>query len=45
MFTWILKKVNGGAWTGFIWLWIGTGGRHECGNENMSPIKCGEFLD
>jgi len=45
MFTWILKKVNEGAWTGLIWLWIGTGGRHECGNEPLSSIKCGEFRE
>jgi hypothetical protein len=25
---WILKKWNAGVWTGFIWLRIGTGGRH-----------------
>jgi len=23
---WIFKKCDGGAWTGFIWLRIGTGG-------------------
>ena len=25
---WIFRKWNVGAWTGFIWLGIGTGGRH-----------------
>jgi len=25
---WIFKKRDGEPWTGFIWLWIGTGERH-----------------
>jgi hypothetical protein len=25
---WIFRKWNGGAWTGLIWLRIGTGGGH-----------------
>jgi len=25
---WILRKWNGGAWSGFIWFRIGTGGGH-----------------
>ena len=45
MFKWLYKKVNEGAWTGLNWLWIGTGGRHEYGNEPLSSTKCGEFLD
>jgi hypothetical protein len=35
-----------GAWTGLIWLRIGTGGGCcECGNELSGSIKCGEFLE
>jgi hypothetical protein len=36
-----------GAWTGLIWLRIGTGGARfcECGNEPSGSIKRGEFLD
>ena len=35
-----------GAWTGLIWLRIGTGtGLCECCNETLDSIKCGEFLD
>ena len=45
MFKWLFKKLNEGAWTGLNWLWIGTGSRHECGNETLSSIKSGEFLD
>jgi hypothetical protein len=42
---WIFKKWDG-AWTGLIWLRIGTGdGSCECGNEPSGSIKCGEFLD
>jgi hypothetical protein len=26
IFNWIFKKWDGGAWTGLIWLRIGTGG-------------------
>jgi len=34
------------AWSGLIWLRIGTGDRHcEYGNEPLGSIKCGEFLD
>jgi hypothetical protein len=41
-----LHEVERGAWTGFIWLRIGTGGGQcECGNEPSGSIKCGEFLD
>jgi len=43
---WIFKKWDGEAWTGFIWLRIGTvAGSCECGNESLVSIKCGEFLD
>ena len=42
---WILKKWDR-AWTGSIWLKIGTGGGLcECGNEPSGSIKCGEFRD
>ena len=39
---WIFKKWDGGAWTGLIWLRIGT---CECGNEHSGSTKRGEFLD
>jgi hypothetical protein len=44
---WIFGKWDGGgAWTGSIWLKIGTGGGLcECDNESLGSIKCGEFLD
>jgi len=32
-----LPQVDRGAWTGFIWLKIRTGGK-------LGSIKCGEFL-
>ena len=25
---WVLRKWDVGAWTGLIWLWMGTGGWH-----------------
>jgi len=35
-----------GAWTGLIWLRIGTGvGLFKRDNEPSGSIKCGEFLD
>ena len=35
-----------GAWTGLIWLRIGTGGGHfKCSNELPGSVICGEFLD
>ena len=40
---WNFRALNGGAWTGFIWLRIGTGGglcRHR--KEPSGSIKCGE---
>jgi len=43
---WFFKKWDGEAWTGLIWLRIGTGGGcFECGNEYSGSIKCREFLD
>jgi hypothetical protein len=43
---WMLKKWDGEAWTGLLWLRIGqVAGACECGNEPLSSIKCGEFLD
>jgi hypothetical protein len=42
---WILKKWDG-AWTGLIWLRIGTGGGScDCGNEPSGAIKYVEFFD
>ena len=41
---WIFKEWDGGAWTGWIWLTIGTD-YCECGNEPSGSIKCGEFID
>jgi hypothetical protein len=41
-----IQEMGWGAWTGLIWLRIGTGGGTcDCGNEPSSSIKCGEFLD
>jgi len=35
-----------GAWTGLIWLRIGTGGgSFKSSNEPSGSIKCGDFLD
>jgi hypothetical protein len=43
---WIFKKWDLGAWTGLIWLKIGTGGGAcKCGDETSGSIKYGEFLD
>jgi hypothetical protein len=43
---WILRKWNIRAWTGSMWLRIGTvAGTHECSNEPSGSIKCGQFLD
>jgi len=43
---WIFRKRDGEAWTGLIWLSIGTGDElSKCGNEPSDSIKCGEFLD
>jgi len=39
-----LQEVGWRAWTGLIWLMIGTGSC-EWGNEPLGSIKCGEFLD
>jgi hypothetical protein len=41
-----LQEVGWGAWTGLIWLRIGTGaGSCECGNEPSGFLKLGEFLE
>jgi len=32
------------AWSGLLWLRIGTGGSCECSNEPPSFIKCRKFL-
>ena len=44
---WIFRNGKWGARTGSIRLRIGTGGRSlvQCGNEPLSSIKFGEFLD
>jgi len=43
---WIFRKWDGGAWTGLIWLRIGTGGGYcKCGNEPSGYKNCGKFLD
>jgi len=40
-----LQQVGWMAWTGLIWLRIGTGGGHcKVGNEPSDSIKCGELL-
>jgi len=42
----ILRKWDGGIWTGSTWLRIGTSvGYCESGNEPSDSVKCGEFLD
>jgi len=38
------QEVAWGAWSGLVWLRIGTGGGHW-GNELPGSIKCGEFHD
>jgi len=40
---WILGKQGVKVWTGFVWLRIGTSGKH--GNEPSVSIKRGEFFD
>jgi hypothetical protein len=43
---WIFERLDGGAWTGSIWLKIGTGGGScKCGDEPSGSIKCGEILE
>ena len=39
---WIFRTLDVVAWTGSMWLRIGTGGGQ---NEPSGSIKCGEFLD
>jgi hypothetical protein len=42
----VVKKWVEEAWTGLIWLRIGTvEGFCECGNEPSGSIKCGEFIE
>ena len=38
---WVLKYRMGGAWTGLIWLRIGTS---SVDNEPLGSIKCDEFF-
>jgi len=39
-------QVASGAWTGLIWLRIGTGGVHfNCGNESSGFVKYWKFHD
>jgi len=41
-----LQKVGWRAWTGLIWLRIGTdGGSYKSGNKPSGSIKCGEIRD
>ena len=41
----ILQKCDGAAWSGLIWLRIGTNGeRCECVNEPSGSIKCGRGI-
>ena len=41
-----LQELGWGAWTGLIWLRIGTGGGPcKSGNEPSGSIKCGVILD
>jgi hypothetical protein len=43
---WIFTMWDVRAWTGLIWLRIGTGGGlFKDGNEPSGSVKCGEFLD
>jgi hypothetical protein len=40
-----LQEVGWGAWTGMMWLRVGTGaGCCECGNESSSSIRCRGFF-
>ena len=40
------EMLDGGAWTGSIWLRTGqVAGSCECGDEPADSIKCGEFLE
>ena len=43
---WIFKSAEGVAWTGLIWLKIGTGGvACECSNEPSGSTKLAKLLD
>jgi hypothetical protein len=37
---WLLRKLGGKVWTGFMWIRIETSGQ---GNELQSSINCGKF--
>jgi hypothetical protein len=41
---WILKRYGGTIWSGFIWLWMRTGGGHF-GNEPSVSIERWEVLE
>jgi hypothetical protein len=46
IFKWILKVWDGRACAGLIWFRVRTCGRPcDHGNEPLSFIKCGEFVD
>ena len=39
---WIFETLDGGTYTGSVWLRIGPGGGScECGDEHSGSIKCG----
>jgi hypothetical protein len=41
-----IQEVGWGAWTGLIWLRIGTGGGTcECGDDNLGSKNAGIFFD
>jgi len=42
--SWIFRKWDVGAWTGWIWPTIGTG-TCECGNESSGSVKCWEYFN
>jgi hypothetical protein len=45
---WILKEQDWRAWTGFIWLRIGTAlttFEYTYGNKPAGSAKCGEIID
>jgi hypothetical protein len=43
---WTCERLDGGAWTGSIWLRIGqVTGSCEYGDEPSGSTKCGEFLE
>jgi hypothetical protein len=45
MLEWILRKLDGKAWTGFIWCSMGpVAGSHECSDKPLSSYNVGNFL-